>query len=169
MSSTALLSQIPAARCFINTGRTAERRVYPHAEDVPEKFGGGCNSLEINSFTSTPAQMGFAPQFWQDVFAEVRQTINTWKRSNGRMEVEISDQTGEYQLLTRAFANGRFEVIAENLCIRNVTANLKFTRPFKNFSITSSFPFYPGQITENGMLIRCSANRGMCSVELEEA
>ena len=50
--------------------------------------------------------------------------------------------------------------------IRNLPVSLRFSKPFCDFHITSSYPFYPIDITEESMLMHTTANRGMCAVEV---
>ena len=112
-------------------------------------------------------QMGIDPQLWQDVFTAVRQALEHWWGKCGTLVPRIAAPTGECQLLTRTFANGRLETIVENLGIRNLPVTIKFSKPISNPKITSSFPCYFRNVTENSLTLKTTANRGMCAVEVE--
>ena len=135
--------------------------------DIPVCNEGGSNFLQIYSAVSIMPQMGIAPQLWQDVFAAVRQALKRWGESCGKLVPSIAAPTGESQLLTREFSNGRLETIVENLGIRNLAVTLNYSKPIANPKITSSFPCYFRNVTENSLTLKTAANRGMCAVEVE--
>ena len=143
----------------------AEKTYMPQAERPPLNEG-GFNFLEINSFTAVMPQMGFDPQLWKDVFAAVRRALSSWQKRAGRFVPEVVKPTGECQLLTREYTGGRLETIIENLEIRNQPVTLHYSKPFKDSRITSSYPFYPRNLKEDSMMMRTTANRGMCAVEV---
>ena len=138
-------------------------------QDVLAYNEGGSNFLEVYSAVSVMPQMGIAPQLWQDVFTAVRQSLDCWGMTCGKPVPRVAVPTGECQLLTREFANGRLETIVENLGIRNLPVTLTFSKPIANPTITSSFPCYFRNVTENSLTLKAAANRGMCAVEVEEA
>ena len=150
---------------LLNTGAEPSEKTYMPQAVQAEKNGGGFNFLEINSFTAVMPQMGIDPQLWQDAFAAVRSALEEWKKRAGRFVPEVVKPTGECQLLTREFTDGRLETIVENLGIRNLPVTLRYSKPFSEWRITSSYPFYPRNLTENSMTMRTTANRGMCAVE----
>ena len=127
---------------------------------------GGSNFLQAYTSISVMPQMGLDPQLWQDVFSSVRQALDHWAMSVGRPVPRIASPTGECQLLTRAFANGRLETIVENLGIRNLLVTLTYSKPIANPQITSSFPCYFRNVTESSVTLKTAANRGMCAVEV---
>ena len=136
-------------------------------QDIPAYNEGGSNFLEINSFTAVMPQMGINPQLWQDAFVAVRQVLERWKVDSGKNLPQIVDPNGECQLLTRTFTNGRLETIVENLGIRNLPVALKFSKPISTPRITSSFPCYPRNVTDDSLTLTTTANRGMCAVEVD--
>ena len=150
---------------ILNSGAEPAEKTYMPQEDRPPLNEGGFNFLEVNSFTSVMPQMGFDPQLWQDAFAAVRSALADWQKRAGRFVPEVVNPTGECQLLTREYTGGRLETIIENLGIRNLPVTLQYSKPFGDSRITSSYPFYPRNLTENSMMLRTTANRGMCAVE----
>ena len=136
-------------------------------QDLPAYNEGGSNFLQAYVSISVMPQMGIDPQMWQDIFTAVRQALTRWGTSCGRLVPSIANPTGEGQLLTRAFADGRLETIVENLGIRNLSVILKYSKPISNIRITSSFPCYPRNVTEDSLTLKTTANRGMCAVEVE--
>ena len=151
---------------ILNSGAAPAEKTYMPQPDLPRMIEGGRNFLEIHSVVAVMPRMGFDPQLWQDVFAAIRSTLAGWNKRAGRFVPEVVDPTGECQLLTREFAGGRLETIVENLVIRNLPVKLRYSKPFRDCRITSSYPFYPRNLTENSMTIRTTANRGMCAVEV---
>ncbi len=157
------------SRCtvlILNSGLAPSEKVYLPQADRPAFNEGGRNFIEINSFTAVMPQMGFDPQLWQDVFAAVRSALDNWQKRAGRFVPEVVKPTGECQLLTREFTGGRLETIVENLGIRNLPVTLRYSKEFSGSRITSSYPFYPRNLTEKSMMMRTTANRGMCAVEV---
>ena len=150
---------------LLNTGAEPSEKTYMPQAVQAEKNGGGFNFLEINSFTTVMPQMGIDPQLWQDAFAAVRSALSEWKKRAGRFYPEVVNPTGECQLLTREFTGRRLETIVENLVIRNLPVKLHYSKPFSDCRITSSYPFYPRNLTDDSMTMRTTANRGMCAVE----
>ena len=151
---------------LLHSGNPARRKVYRPMPDIPVCNEGGSNFLQIYSAVSVMPQMGIDPQLWQDLFTAVRQALKRWSENCGRLVPSIASPTGECQLLTRTFANGRLETIVENLGIRNLSVTLNFSKPIANPKITSSFPCYPRNVTENSLTVKTAANRGMCAVEV---
>ena len=159
------------SRCavlLVHSDKAPARKIYRPMPDIPEIQDGGSNFIEISSFTAIMPQMGIAPELWQDAFTALRQALEHWKSNSGKLVPKIANPTGECQLLTRAFADGRLETIVENLGIRNLPVTLRFSKPVEAPRITSSFPCYLRNVTEDSMQIRCSANRGMCAVEIKD-
>ena len=151
---------------ILNSGAAPAEKTYMPQADLPRMIEGGRNFLEIHSVVAVMPRMGFDPQLWQDVFAAIRSTLADWNKRAGRFVPEVVKPTGECQLLTREFAGGRLETIVENLVIRNLPVTLRYSKAFKDSRITSSYPFYPRNLTENSMMMRTTANRGMCAVEV---
>ena len=151
---------------LLHSGNPAQRKVYRPMQDKLAYNEGGSNFLQAYSAVSVMPQMGIDPQLWQDVFAAVRQALKRWWESCGKLVPTIAAPTGECQLLTRTFTNGRLETIVENLGIRNLAVTLNYSRPIANPRITSSFPCYPRNVTENSLTVKTTANRGMCAVEV---
>ncbi len=160
------------SRCMVlilNTGAAPSVKEYQPQEDVPIINDTLYWKSNLPSFTAVMPQMGIDPQLWEDAFAAVRSALDEWRKRAGRFAVAIENPSGEAHLLTREFSDGRLETIVENLVIRNQTVSLRYSQPFRDFHITSSFPFYPLDITDNSMLMRTTANRGMCAVEVAKA
>ena len=160
------------SRCTIlvlNSGAEHAVKIYRPQADISPKNGTGFNFLEVNSFVAEMPKMGIPQEMWLDVYELCRKALSKWKKENGRLEVESVNPLGRNNILTRRFADGKLETIVENLEIRNLAVTLQYTVPFKNQEITSSFPFYPMSITENTLKLKCSANRGMCAIEVEKA
>ena len=152
---------------LLNSGISPQMRKYKPQQDLLAYNEGGSNFLQAYASISVMPQMGIDPQLWQDVFHAVRQALKQWRMHAAIPMPEIADPVGECQLLTRTFADGRQETIVENLGIRNLTVTLKYLKPVSNARITSSFPCYFRNVTENTVTLKAAANRGMCAVEIE--
>ncbi|MBQ7649884.1 MAG: hypothetical protein IJS15_02940, partial [Victivallales bacterium] len=151
---------------ILNAGTAPSVNDYPAQDDsaiVNESLNW---KSTLNSFTAVMPQMGVATELWQDAFDAVHKVLDDWKKRAGRFFPMVENPTGECQLLTREFSEGRLETIVESLVIRNQQVSLRYSQPFDEFRITSSYPFYPIDITDNSMLMRTSANRGLCAVEV---
>ena len=160
------------SRCTVlvlNSGLAPARKDYQPQPDCPSINESKYWKSTISAFTEVMPQMGIDPQLWEDVFAAVKTALDDWKKRAGRFAPTIDNPTGESQLLTRIFADGRLETIVENLAIRNQLVKLNYSKPFKDWRITSSFPFYPLDIKDDSLLMRTTANRGMCAVEVTKA
>ncbi len=151
---------------ILNSSLPASEKIFMPQASTPFINEGGFNFLEINSFTTVLPQLGIDPQLWQDAFAAVRAALAEWQKRTGRFVPEVVKPTGECQLLTREFTGGRLETIVENLVIRNLPLTLHYSKAFKDSRITSSYPFYPRNLKEDSMMMRTTANRGMCAVEV---
>ncbi len=154
---------------ILNTGAAPSEKVYQPQADVPILNEGVNWKSTLPSFTAVMPQMGIDPLLWQDVFAAVRAALDEWNGRAGQFVPTVENPTGECQLLTREYVGGRLETIVENLAIRNQAVPLRFSKPFSGFRITSSYPFYPIDVTDHSMLMRTTANRGMCAVEVNRA
>ena len=152
---------------LLNSAILPQTRKYKPQQDLLAYNEGGSNFLQAYASISVMPQMGIDSQLWQDVFHAVRQALAQWRMNETSPMPEIVGPVGECQLLTRTFANGSQETIVENLGIRNLTVTLKYSKPVTNPKITSSFPCYFRNVTENTLTLKAAANRGICAVEID--